>query len=283
MPQHLLAAVISEALLERLPCPLPPPGGLAHDGALDTSPWRAEERLTADPWRVGPCSVAEQRALLGDLRFLVTSFFLQVAVFGHQALGGGEAVSHEPFPALGAVLAAVAACMADACLRADPTALECLGGVPPPPAAPLAAASAEQVSPLTEIMSGTLSWGASPAGPPAVRPLGFSLLTMGGLVPFTSLLATHEVAHPSLLRARAAAVAYEAGVSCAVGDDAPVPFTWAGCSAGVAANDPTLDVVEALIRVTWRQHERPPPFAPTDAELGDDGDEPNSVANTRYE
>lgn len=106
-------------------------------------------------------------------------------------------------------------------------------------------------------MNGVATWTGRRSG----SAVGFSLSTFDCGEPLTQLLHAHALASPALLRARAAAVRYELGVAAATGREAPVPFTWAGCRLGIAVNDPTLDVVESLVHLTWRRFERAPPFA----------------------
>jgi hypothetical protein len=255
----LLPAVIAEALLELLPCPLPP-GASSEIAAHDPTVWFNPPAVSdtdlrkEDPWRVGPCSLLEQREILRDLRAIVTAYFSVYRAFGSEPFcdDNGFLLSLELFPAETAVLAAVAACMADACLRWDPSSI---------PSIP--ESDSAFPSPLTEIINGTFSHGSRPdVSDNILRPFGFSLRTRDGLLPFTALLATNVVLNPRLIRARASAVRYEQGVSVVVGRGAPVPFTWAGCCHGIAINDPTFDVVDALVSMTWRRFERAPRYSP---------------------
>lgn len=258
---------MTEALLDRLPCPTPPlpPSGTAEQKQspdVEFSPWDASSTPTpaesaADPWRVGPCSLALQREILRDLRYLVTSMArLPSRYFDTTAPPDRSSSEHRS--GLMCVIAAVAVCMADACARIDPTTLPALPGLATPAAAPAAGSGATSL--LADVLNGVATWRALPAGEKS-RPLGFSLSAFDCAVPFTKLLTAHELAHPRLLRARAAALRYERGSAAAAGAGAPVPFTWAGCSIGIAVNDSMLDVVRALVHLTWRRFEPAPPFA----------------------
>jgi hypothetical protein len=200
------ANLIMHTLLERLPCPLPPPSGSsqpAAHSAIPASPWEPRDSAAGPglcPWRMGPCSLAQQRALLQDLRSLVTAFFrlpdaARFSARTRDEFERGIAMGHR------AVLAAAAAVMADAVLRVDPTTLPALAGIAPPPPP---AAGEPSTSLLTDVMNGVATWRLSGTSP---KPLGMTLRAYDGAVPFTALLRTQELSSPALLRARAAVVA----------------------------------------------------------------------------
>ena len=192
-----------------------------------------------------------------DLRYLVTSIArLPSRYFDKTDLSESSGSEHRSGAMC--VIAAVAVCMADACARIDPATLPALPGLTVPAASPTTSGGAASL--LADVLNGVATWRALPAGEKSL-PLGFSLSAFDCAVPFSKLLAAYELAHPRLLRARAAALRYERGSAASAGAGAPVPFTWAGCSLGIAVNDPMLDVVRALVHLTWRRFEPAPPFA----------------------